>query len=109
MDNIERCLSDGYSTAGTPGTGLGAVRRLATEFDIHSVPGEGTIVMARFGAATGTATRRDQYRVRRRNRVRRCLVPASRIRRASPSSSSTASATARLRPRRRAPLSMHFT
>ena len=54
MDNIERCLSDGYSTAGTPGTGLGAVRRLATEFDIHSVPGEGTIVMARFGAATGT-------------------------------------------------------
>jgi len=54
MGNIERCLSDGYSTAGTPGTGLGAVRRLATEFDIHSVPGEGTIVMARFGAATGT-------------------------------------------------------
>lgn len=53
MTNIERCLSDGYSTAGTPGTGLGAVRRLATEFDIHSVPGEGTIVMARFGAATG--------------------------------------------------------
>jgi hypothetical protein len=53
MDNIDRCLSDGYSTAGTPGTGLGAVRRLATEFDIHSVPGEGTIVMARFGAATG--------------------------------------------------------
>lgn len=53
MSNIERCLSDGYSTIGTPGTGLGAVRRLATEFDIHSVPGEGTIVMARFGAGTG--------------------------------------------------------
>jgi anti-sigma regulatory factor (Ser/Thr protein kinase) len=53
MSNIERCLSDGYSTIGTPGTGLGAVRRLATEFDIHSVPGEGTIVMARFGSATG--------------------------------------------------------
>ena len=53
MDNIERCLRDGYSTAGTPGTGLGAIRRLATEFDIHSVPGEGTIVMARFGSATG--------------------------------------------------------
>ena len=53
MDNIERCLRDGYSTAGTPGTGLGAIRRLATEFDIHSVPGEGTIVMARFGTATG--------------------------------------------------------
>jgi len=53
MTNIERCLTDGYSTAGTPGTGLGAVRRLASEFDIHSVPGEGTIVMARFGQVLG--------------------------------------------------------
>jgi anti-sigma regulatory factor (Ser/Thr protein kinase) len=53
MDDVERCLRDGYSTAGTPGTGLGAVRRLATEFDIHSAPGEGTIVMARFGNAGG--------------------------------------------------------
>jgi anti-sigma regulatory factor (Ser/Thr protein kinase) len=53
MDNIERRLRTD-STAGTPGTGLGAVRRLATEFDIHSVPGEGTIVMARFGTASGT-------------------------------------------------------
>ena len=54
MDDVERCLRDGYSTAGTPGTGLGAVRRLATEFDIHSAPGEGTIVMARFGNTGGT-------------------------------------------------------
>jgi anti-sigma regulatory factor (Ser/Thr protein kinase) len=52
MTDIQRCLSDGYSTAGTPGTGLGAVRRLADEFDIHSAPGEGTIVMARFGTST---------------------------------------------------------
>jgi anti-sigma regulatory factor (Ser/Thr protein kinase) len=50
MSDISRCLSDGYSTAGTPGTGLGAVRRLADEFEIHSAPGQGTIVMARFGA-----------------------------------------------------------
>jgi len=53
MVDTERCLRDGYSTAGTPGTGLGAIRRLATEFDIHSVPGEGTIVMARFGNMRG--------------------------------------------------------
>jgi anti-sigma regulatory factor (Ser/Thr protein kinase) len=53
MSNVERCLRDGYSTAGTAGTGLGAVRRLATEFDIHSEPGDGTIIMARFGTATG--------------------------------------------------------
>jgi anti-sigma regulatory factor (Ser/Thr protein kinase) len=53
MVNINACMSDGFSTAGTAGTGLGAVRRLATEFDIHSTPGEGTIVMARFGTGTG--------------------------------------------------------
>jgi anti-sigma regulatory factor (Ser/Thr protein kinase) len=50
MENIEHCMKDGYSTGGTPGTGLGAVRRVATEFDIHSVPGEGTVVVARVGA-----------------------------------------------------------
>ena len=62
MGDIERCLTDGYSTAGTPGTGLGAVRRLPTEFDIYSAPGEGTIVMARFGPRTGTALRRGERR-----------------------------------------------
>ena len=51
MANVNQCLTDGYSTAGTAGTGLGAVRRLATDFDIHSAPGEGTVVMARFGSA----------------------------------------------------------
>ncbi|PYE53813.1 ATP-binding SpoIIE family protein phosphatase [Deinococcus yavapaiensis] len=40
-------LRDGYSTAGTPGTGLGAVRRLASVFDFHSVPDLGTAVLAR--------------------------------------------------------------
>lgn len=51
MADLDRCLADGYSTRGTSGTGLGAVRRLADEFDIFSVPGEGTLVMARFGKA----------------------------------------------------------
>jgi anti-sigma regulatory factor (Ser/Thr protein kinase) len=50
MANVERALTDGYSTGGTAGTGLGAVRRLASEFDIYSVAGEGTVVMARVGA-----------------------------------------------------------
>jgi anti-sigma regulatory factor (Ser/Thr protein kinase) len=49
INDVSRCMTDGYSTAGTPGTGLGAVRRLASEFDIFSVPGDGTVVMARFG------------------------------------------------------------
>ena len=47
--DVAECMRDGYSTGGTPGTGLGAVRRLASEFDIHSRPGEGTAILARFG------------------------------------------------------------
>lgn len=50
MENVAKCLEDGYSTIGTPGTGLGAIRRLSHEFDIFSAPGEGTLIMARFGA-----------------------------------------------------------
>jgi anti-sigma regulatory factor (Ser/Thr protein kinase) len=49
MQDVALCMRDGYSTGGTPGTGLGAVRRLASEFDIFSHAGEGTVVLARFG------------------------------------------------------------
>lgn len=45
--DIEGCLRDGCSTVGTPGTGLGAIRRLASEFDIYSQPGSGTAMLAR--------------------------------------------------------------
>jgi len=43
----ERCLEDGYWTSGTPGTGLGAVKRMSTEFDLHSQPGSGTVIVSR--------------------------------------------------------------
>jgi anti-sigma regulatory factor (Ser/Thr protein kinase) len=42
-----RCMGDGYSTGGTPGTGLGAVRRLATDFELHSAVPDGTVIVAR--------------------------------------------------------------
>lgn len=45
--DVERSLGDGFSTGGTPGTGLGAVRRLAGEFDLHSSVPEGTLAVAR--------------------------------------------------------------
>jgi anti-sigma regulatory factor (Ser/Thr protein kinase) len=54
MQDVERCLADGYSTAGSAGTGLGAIRRLAAEFDIYSIAGEGTVVLARLGATAYT-------------------------------------------------------
>src|ERR1044071_3320249 len=34
MADVERCLQDGYSTAGTGGVGLGAMRRMSSVFDI---------------------------------------------------------------------------
>lgn len=43
--NVATSMADGRSTAGSYGVGLGAMRRLATEFDIHSAPGRGTAIM----------------------------------------------------------------
>ena len=49
--NVELCFQDGYSTAGSAGTGLGAVRRLAAEIDIYTVPDKGTALLARVAKA----------------------------------------------------------
>lgn len=50
MADVAACLRDGYSTAGTPGTGLGAIARLSAVFDVHSLPGVGTALVARLRA-----------------------------------------------------------
>jgi anti-sigma regulatory factor (Ser/Thr protein kinase) len=47
MTNVAECMRDGHSTAGTPGNGLGAIKRLADEMEIHSRPNCGTTVLAR--------------------------------------------------------------
>ncbi|HEX6971837.1 MAG TPA: SpoIIE family protein phosphatase [Limnochordia bacterium] len=52
MRNVELCFQDGYSTAGSSGTGLGAVRRLATEIDIYTFPDKGTALLARISKAS---------------------------------------------------------
>jgi anti-sigma regulatory factor (Ser/Thr protein kinase) len=57
MASVGRCLEDGYSTAGSPGTGLGALRRLSSQFDVYS-GAQGTAVLARVGpSAPGAAPR----------------------------------------------------
>lgn len=61
LQSVQECLRDGYSTAGSPGTGLGAVMRQAQLFDIASWPGNGTAVLARLqprGQALKEATLR---------------------------------------------------
>lgn len=49
--DLSQAMRDGFSTAGSPGTGLGAVQRLATDFDVHSEVGKGTVILARLRAA----------------------------------------------------------
>ncbi|GLS22994.1 transcriptional regulator [Labrys miyagiensis] len=45
--DIEASLKDGFSTAGSAGQGLGAIRRQSHAFDIYSQIGTGTAVLAR--------------------------------------------------------------
>jgi serine/threonine-protein kinase RsbT len=42
--DIEQAMTDGFTTGGGLGLGLGGAKRLASEFSIHSRPGEGTRV-----------------------------------------------------------------
>jgi anti-sigma regulatory factor (Ser/Thr protein kinase) len=44
--DMSRALQDGYSTGGTPGTGLGAIKRIADVFDVFS-NAKGTAIFAR--------------------------------------------------------------
>lgn len=44
--DLSRALQDGYSTGGTPGTGLGAIKRMAEVFDVFS-SAKGTAIFAR--------------------------------------------------------------
>ena len=44
--DLAKCLRDGYSTGGSPGTGLGAISRMSQLFDVYSQPGRGSVVVA---------------------------------------------------------------
>jgi anti-sigma regulatory factor (Ser/Thr protein kinase) len=46
IDDVAKCLRDGFSTGGSPGTGLGAISRMSQLFDLYSQPGKGTVVVA---------------------------------------------------------------
>jgi anti-sigma regulatory factor (Ser/Thr protein kinase) len=47
MANVHACMTDGYSTSGTQGTGMGAISRLADVFDAFSQVSRGTVLVAR--------------------------------------------------------------
>lgn len=45
--DLPAALRDGFSTAGSPGTGLGALARVADVFDIYSEQGRGAVLFTR--------------------------------------------------------------
>ncbi len=47
--DVGRSLRDGHSTAGSPGTGLGAIARMSDLFDVHS-SSSGTAVLSRISS-----------------------------------------------------------
>ncbi len=61
MTDIDRCMRDGYSTSGSPGTGLGAISRMADLLRIYSRMGRGTAILARFICRPAGAEPRTQF------------------------------------------------
>jgi anti-sigma regulatory factor (Ser/Thr protein kinase) len=47
IKDLASSLRNGYSTTGSPGTGLGAIIRQSATFDIYTQPGKGTVVFSR--------------------------------------------------------------
>jgi anti-sigma regulatory factor (Ser/Thr protein kinase) len=45
MVDVDECLQDGFSTAGTSGNGLGAILRLSNLLEIYSIPKQGTALL----------------------------------------------------------------
>lgn len=60
MADVAKCFRDGYSTIGTPGTGLGSIVRMADRWDVYSQIGTGTVLVAFVGGgAERNASRLD--------------------------------------------------
>ncbi len=57
--DVPAALRDGFSTTSSLGAGLGTCRRIADDFDLHSIPGRGTVAMARVGARKGRSPAPD--------------------------------------------------
>ncbi|MFF1379693.1 SpoIIE family protein phosphatase [Streptomyces sp. NPDC058308] len=57
MPELQRCLTDGYTTTGTMGAGLGAVARIATDFIIRTDAEMGTLSCARLALPRPRAAR----------------------------------------------------
>ncbi len=61
MRDPSRCFTDGYSTGGTSGTGLGAVARISAQYDFYTGVG-GTVLWCRV-APSGEAIRQPKVSI----------------------------------------------
>jgi anti-sigma regulatory factor (Ser/Thr protein kinase) len=59
IPDLAHAMRDGFSSAGTAGQGLGAVKRQSEAFDIYSRPGFGTVVIASVGSNLANHSRFD--------------------------------------------------
>jgi anti-sigma regulatory factor (Ser/Thr protein kinase) len=55
IPSVPQAMRDGFSTSTTPGFGLGAVDRLAADFDLYTQLGKGTVISATLGEMKGTS------------------------------------------------------
>ncbi|MFM0729771.1 ATP-binding protein [Paraburkholderia sediminicola] len=55
IHDLHACFVDGYTTAGSPGNGMGAIQRLADDLDIWSAAGLGTVLRIVVWADSGSA------------------------------------------------------
>ncbi len=60
MANVAACLRDGYSTTGSLGQGLGAIRRLSTNFELYSAPGVGTALLVQLSVPPSVSASADR-------------------------------------------------
>ncbi|MES2595940.1 MAG: SpoIIE family protein phosphatase [Verrucomicrobiota bacterium] len=59
--NFGACMKDGFSTAGTAGTGLGAVHRASDFFEAYSQQGIGTAILSQLCPNKPTQVKRHQF------------------------------------------------
>ena len=60
ITEVPAAMRDGFSTSGTPGSGLGSIARQASFFDLYSGPGVGTVLFARFWANRRAPSEQEQ-------------------------------------------------
>jgi anti-sigma regulatory factor (Ser/Thr protein kinase) len=63
MASVEECFRDGHSTSGSAGTGLGAVRRLASFVDVYSSRPGGTAIVAHVASPEASAPAAPRWEV----------------------------------------------